>query len=75
MSARKTRFYITDKERELLEAIIEHGTMSEAAKKLGISISTASARWSRLMDRLRKARELLREWEYYEIRLPRKYVR
>ena len=69
------RFYITEKEREVVEAIIETGSMKGAADKLGIPLSTVSMRWSRLMDRIRKARELLREWEYYEIRMPRKYVR
>jgi len=73
--ARKVRFYITEKERELIEAIIELESMKRAAEKLEISLAVASARWSRLQERLRKARELLREWEYYEIRLPRKYVR
>jgi len=68
------RWLITDKEREVLEAIIQYGTITDAALKLGISKSSASMRLARLRDRYLKAKQFIREYESYQRELPPKYL-
>lgn len=67
-------FYITDKERELLEALVKEKTMTWAARSLGMSKSAASMRIRRLKDRRIKAESFLDEVGRYKKRLPSRFL-
>jgi len=61
---------ISEKELEMLEAWQKHGTLSEAARALGIPQSTISNRKSRLQWRYHRARDFIREVERWMAKLP-----
>jgi len=65
------RYNITDKELELLTALERHGSLKRAAEALGIPVSTASQRLIRLKMRYTFARDFLRDFERWRLRLPR----
>jgi len=64
-------YTITDKELEILSAIERHGTLTDAARALGINVSTASQRVLRLKLRYIQAREFMRQYERWKFRLPK----
>jgi molybdenum-dependent DNA-binding transcriptional regulator ModE len=56
---------LTEKETELLEAIIEEGDLRKACTRLDIKFATGSQRLFRMRERYKKAQDLIRDYERY----------
>ena len=69
-----TTYYLSEKEKDVLEKILKEGNLSKAAKALGISESTASMRMRRLKDRYSKAKEFIEAVDYYKRKMPGRYI-
>jgi len=69
MSRYVGKFEITEREREILEALISYGNLDEAVKRIGVRKGTANQRLHRLRERYRKAKKLVQEYETYRMRL------
>jgi molybdenum-dependent DNA-binding transcriptional regulator ModE len=61
---------VSAKEHELLEAWAKYGSLTAAARALGIPQSTMSNRKARLAWRYRRAKQFIREVERLEAKLP-----
>jgi len=67
-------FYISERERELLDALVKLKNLSDACKFIGIKKSTGSMRMRRLRDRYNRAKAFIREYEDYRRQLPTRYL-
>ena len=61
---------LTEGEKEVLEALVRHGTLTKAAKAIGVSVGLASARKQRALGKYLKAQAIIKEYERYRIRAP-----
>ena len=61
---------VTENEKDVLDAIIRHKSVTKAAKALGISLQLASARKHRAIAKYLKAKEIVKEFETFRIRSP-----
>ena len=69
-----TTYYLSEKEKDVLEGILKEGSISKAAKRLGISDSTAAMRLRRLKDRYAKAKDFIEAVDYYKRKMPGRYM-
>ena len=69
-----TTYYLSEKEEDVLEGILKEGSISKAAKRLGISDSTAAMRLRRLKDRYAKAKDFIEAVDYYKRKMPGRYM-
>lgn len=60
---------ITDKERELLDAIVRTGNLMAACNKLGITKDAGEQRLYRLRRRYGRAQTLINEYNRYKLRI------
>jgi len=68
------RLGLSDKERELLEALVVHGSVKSASEAIDVPPSTASQRLLRLKLRYQRAKLLVTEYERYKLRMPIRYL-
>ena len=62
---------LTEREKEFLDAYIRYGGhLTQTAKALGISVSTASGLKFSSQSKYFRAKEIMREFEYYKMRAP-----
>jgi len=67
-------WYLTDKEREVLEKLILYGDIKTVAEVLGLKESVVRQRLYRLRQRYQKAKQFCIEVERYKARLPVKFL-
>jgi len=60
---------LTEAEKELLNAMIRHGSLTRACKAIGISVPLGSKRKRSVVDKYLRAREIVKDVEYYRMRL------
>lgn len=60
---------LTEKERELLDAIVRTGNLISACNKLGITEGAGNQRLYRLRQRYGRAQTLINEYNRYKLRI------
>lgn len=65
---------VTEKERDLLQLMAKHRTMTEACRELGLKKQTGSQRLRRLKDRYQRARDFCDDYERWRSKLPGRYL-
>ena len=66
--------YISDKERDVIEFLIQGKTITETAKELHISKASASERLRNLRERYRRAKEFVLAYEKFRSQIPTRYL-
>jgi len=65
---------LTEKEREVLELIIRHGSLKQACISEGMSMNVLSQRLVRLRIKAEKHRLWMKEYERLKLQLPVRYL-
>jgi len=60
---------LSDKDKEFLDALLKEGTLTKACKILGISISAGSRSKGKIVSMYLRSKEIIREVDYYRIRM------
>jgi hypothetical protein len=65
---------MTEKEREVLELIIKHGSLKQACISEGMSMNTLNQRLVRIRIKAEKTRLWMKEYERLKLQLPTRYL-
>jgi hypothetical protein len=65
---------MADKEREVLELIIRHGSLKQACINTGISMNVLNQRLVRIRVKAEKTRLWMKEYERLKLQLPTRYL-
>jgi len=65
---------MTDKEREVLELLVKHGSLKVAAAESGISQNTLNQRLVRMRIKESRYRAWLKHLDQFKLQLPTRYL-